>query len=85
MLTSPLVSPLVCPQAHEPLQVASPEQVVQVNQGIEAGTLTTPSGAVVRDPIESGWINSAGTRLYPVRDGLPILLVSESIEVLLSE
>lgn len=79
MVMPHLAQSLVCPETHVPLQVASAEQVIAVNQAIESGTLKTTSGTPVLDPVESGFVDAEATRMYPVRDGLPILLAAEAI------
>ena len=75
-----LVDILVCPETKQPVRLASEEILAQVNQRIEAGTLRNRGGEKVEKPIAEGLVREDGTILYPVDDGIPVMLIEESIE-----
>lgn len=53
--------------------------VARVNAAISAGSLRNRAGEVVRDPVDGGLVRQDGNVLYPVREGIPIMLIDESL------
>lgn len=76
-----LLSILCTPDTHEPLSEASPELISKVNADIAAGTVQNAGGVAVSEPLDEALLSASGKTLYPVRDGIPLLLASESIEL----
>ena len=79
MIDAKLLEMLQCPAEGGPLRNAEPEVVGKINQSIEQGEIRDPLDQRVEQPIEGGLINESGTRLYPIRNGIPTLVVDESI------
>jgi len=79
MLDASLVSILACPETHQPVHVADEATVSKVNAAIAAGTLKNRDGESVGERIESGLIREDGAYLYPVREGIPVMLIGEGI------
>ena len=79
MIRADLLKDLCCPETHQPLVMASSGLVQQLNTQIESGQLRTKAGKPVRETLESGLLTQDGKLLYPVRHGLPILLIDEAI------
>ncbi len=75
-----LVDILVCPETKQPVHLASEEILARVNQQIETGTLRNRGGEKVEKPIAEGLVREDGAILYPVDDGIPVMLIEESIE-----
>ncbi len=81
-MTDPaLLRILCCPETHQPLHPADAAIVEPLNQKIPAGQVLDRSGKVVIGKIEAGYVREDGQCLYPIRQGLPILLVDESIRL----
>ena len=57
------------------------DKLDKVNTAIEAGTLATLEGIKLVDPLTEALVTDDGKRVYPVNDGIPVLLESESIDL----
>ena len=51
----------------------------KVNQAIAAGHARTRAGRVVTEPLAAGLVREDKTLLYPIVDGIPVMLVDEAI------
>jgi uncharacterized protein YbaR (Trm112 family) len=76
-----LLEILVCPESRQPLRPATPEQLRSVNEKIAGGELRNRGGEKVSKPLEEGLVREDGRVLYPVDDGIPVMLIEESIEL----
>lgn len=76
-----LVDILVCPETKQPVLRASQEILDRVNQKIEAGSLRNRGGEKVAKPIVEALVREDGQILYAVDDGIPVMLIEESIEL----
>jgi uncharacterized protein YbaR (Trm112 family) len=76
-----LLEILVCPETKQPVAVAGAEVLARVNQSIAAGSLRNRGGESVEKPISEGLVREDGKILYPVDDGIPVMLIEESIEL----
>jgi uncharacterized protein YbaR (Trm112 family) len=74
-----LVEILVCPETRRPVRVASAEELARVNAGVKGGTLRNRSGAKVEHELSEALIRDDGRVLFPVEDGIPSMLIEESI------
>jgi uncharacterized protein YbaR (Trm112 family) len=74
-----LLSDLCCPETRQSLRVASEAVIANLNERIRAGGMRNRAGMPVDQACEGGLIREDGEVLYPVRQGLPILLISEAI------
>ena len=79
MLDPETVAILVCPVTHQPLQLADAPLIARINRAIEAGKLQDQIGRLVGQPITEGLLRQDGKVLYPVRDGIPVMLADEGI------
>ncbi|NIP86824.1 MAG: hypothetical protein GTO03_15175 [Planctomycetales bacterium] len=79
MLNKELLDILVCPENHQPLQLADQQLVNKLNAAIEAGSLQNAAGKRLTDKLDSGLVREDRRVLYPILDGIPILLVEEAI------
>ena len=74
-----LLALLRCPETMQTLAIASPEQLAQVDAARVAGTLRDRAGNAVVEPISEGLVRADGRLLFPIRDGVPRLLLEEAV------
>ena len=81
MIDKQLLEIIVCPVNHQPVQIAEQSLLARINQAIDADLVKDQLGRLVTEPIEEGLIRQDGRILYPIRDGIPVLLADEGIQV----
>lgn len=74
-----LLAILCCPVTHKSLAPAQNELLKSINAAIEAGRLTNHDGAVVETALREALVTDDGKTMYPVVDGIPVLLEGESV------
>lgn len=79
MMDAELLQILVCPQNRMRLGVADAALVARLNRAIAAGEVRNGAGQPIGCPIQGGLVRRDGAVLYPILDGLPILLADEAI------
>ncbi len=77
-----LLDILCCPSTHVPLRMLEAGRLAKVNAAIAAGGVKKIDGGDVTEPLDEALITQDGKRLYPIRDGIPHLLVEEGIATL---
>lgn len=82
MSVSPdLLEILICPETQQPVALAAADVLERINREIAAGRLRNRGGEPVKEPIAEGLVREDGRVLYPVDDGIPVMLIEESIEL----
>jgi uncharacterized protein YbaR (Trm112 family) len=76
-----LLAILHCPVTHKGLAVAKPATLKSVNAAIKAGTLSNRDGQALTEPLAEALLTDDGKVLYPVADGIPVLLEGESVNM----
>jgi len=74
-----LLDIICCPVTRLPLLVLDAARLDALNAAISAGTLRNNGDALVAEPLTEALISRDSRLVYPVRDGIPILLEEESI------
>ena len=74
-----LLEILVCPETRQPVRLAPPDLLEALNKRIGSGELRNRGGEAVSAPIREGLLREDGKVLYPVDDGIPVMLVEQSI------
>jgi uncharacterized protein len=76
-----LVEILVCPETRRPVRFASVDELARVNAGVRDGSLRTRGGARVERELSEALMRDDGRVLFPVDDGIPSMLIEESIPI----
>ena len=74
-----LLSILCCPVTHKGLKIAAADLLVSVNEAIGEGKLSNRDGAVLEGDLKEALVTDDDKLLYPVNDGIPVLLEGESV------
>jgi uncharacterized protein YbaR (Trm112 family) len=79
MVDPQLLKLLCCPETHQGLHLADEELLRQLNQKIVAGILQNRAGRAVSEKLGAGLLRDDDKVLYPIRNGIPAMLVDEGI------
>lgn len=74
-----LLSILCCPVTHKGLQLARADRLRVINAAIEAGKLSNRDGTQLSNALSEALITDDGKTLYPISDGIPVLLEGEAV------
>jgi len=76
-----LLQILACPESHQPLAEAEAALLAKLNDRIASGQARNRAGNEVRAKLEGGLVRQDGKLLYPIREGIPVLLIDEGIPI----
>ena len=80
-ISQDLLEILVCPETKQPVRPAASDVLARLNTAIQAGSLRNRGGDKVTKPITEALVREDGKLLYVVDDGIPVMLIEESIEL----
>ena len=80
-MDSKLLNILCCPITHKSLSVVSADQLAGLNEGIARGELFTRGGDCADQPMHEALLTEDGRLVYPVVDGVPVLLEDSCIDL----
>jgi uncharacterized protein YbaR (Trm112 family) len=75
-----LLDIVCCPVTQLPLQLLDVERLARLNVAISAGELRNRASEHLPETLSEALVTRDGRLVYPVRDGIPILLEEESID-----
>lgn len=70
---------LCCPITHKGLVLARADLVKKVNAAIAEGQLVNREGVRLESRLKEALVTDDGKLLYPIADGIPVLLEGESV------
>lgn len=81
MIDPEFLAMLVCPTTRQPLHEATAAELGKVNDAIAGGSVRNRGGSTVTDALLAALGTADGAWLYPIQDGIPILLAAEAVPV----
>ena len=63
------------------MSVLKKDKLEKINKAIDAGEVSTHEGVRVNETLVEALVTDDGKRVYPVNDGIPVLLEGESIHM----
>ena len=76
-----LLTILRCPVTHKGLAVAGRDTLARVNAAIESGGIANRDGKTLSQPLDEALVTDDQKLVYPVSNGIPVLLEGESISL----
>ncbi len=74
-----LLDLLVCPVTRQPLEQLDQKSLAALNDAIVRGGVVRGDGSPLAAPLQQALVTRDRTRLYPLDDGIPVLLAEEAI------
>ncbi len=75
-----LLDIICCPLTQLPLQLLDAERLKLMNQAITAGRVRNRGETAITRELREALVTRDGRLVYPIRDGIPILLEAEAID-----
>jgi uncharacterized protein YbaR (Trm112 family) len=76
-----LLAILRCPVTRKELSLAKTATLKEVNAAINSGKLSNRDGRVLDTPLSEALVTDDGKVLYPIANGIPVLLEGESVSL----
>ena len=74
-----LLEILCCPESKQGVAIIEQSVVDKINAEIVAGGLKNRGEEEVKEKIDTGLLREDKQYVYPVRDGIPVMIVEEAI------
>ncbi len=74
-----LLDIICCPTTKLPLELLATDRLDNLNAAIRGGEIKNQAEASLTDELREALMTRDGKRIYPIRDGIPILLEEECI------
>ena len=78
-MENPILDILCCPITRRPLKLLPADELRKLNLVIEKGQIRNQSNEIINSPLLEGLVTLDGEIVYPIRDGIPVLLADECI------
>ena len=74
-----LLDIVCCPVTRSPLELLSERELATLNELIAARRIKNREDAVVETPLDEALVTRTGKLIYPIRDGIPLLLEEQAM------
>ena len=74
-----LLDILCCPENKQAVSLIDEEKLQILNEKIAMGKLQNKSGKLVKEKLEGALLRADQAVAYPIRDGIPIMLIDEGL------
>jgi uncharacterized protein YbaR (Trm112 family) len=78
-LAPDFLADLRCPETKRPLREGTAAEVETLNAAIKNGSVRNRAGKAVTEPVDGLLLAEGGTWTYPIRKGVPVLMLEESV------
>jgi uncharacterized protein YbaR (Trm112 family) len=75
-----LLDIICCPVTKLPLELLDADRLSRLNTAIETGDVKNHGAVEPVEAIEEALVTRDGRLVYPIRDGIPVLMEEESID-----
>jgi len=72
---------LCCPVTRQPLSKVTVKKLTALNEAIENGSITNHEKKSIKKKLLDALITKDGLLLYPIEEGIPVLLENRSISL----
>jgi len=79
MIHKDLLAILCCPDTKQPVTLADPVLIETLNKAAARGELKNKGKNPVSEQMDGGLIRTDQKILYPIREGIPVMLIEEGI------
>lgn len=76
-----LLDIICCPVTRTPLEPLSERELAELNERVAQGRIKNRDDIVVAEPLDEALVTRAGKLIYPVRDGIPVLLEDQAMSL----
>jgi uncharacterized protein YbaR (Trm112 family) len=79
LLDRTLLDILCCPVTRQPLELLPERELTILNERIAERRVKNRDDTLVTEPLDQALVTRSGKLVYPVRDGIPVLLEDQAM------